>query len=464
VILKLTISLFEEAHEQALLQTDVVHLDSFDSTLITCIKHSLSQLKKHLNDKIIATDADLAAENGATLALVVLVPTLGASGTLFGASIGDSTLILCSESSIPLPVWKRDEDDEFAVCNFEDTLASYPDAIKQGQTMEAVKRDHEQVASHCRCMANARGLRYYAVQSTRSPYGLSMINTLGNMNHAGRCLDRTNVYAVDLDKVFLEARNHEVTLVMCTDGVKDVLSAEDIASLTPDVSKGLQYLAGGPGDDVFDEIVKNRGLGSLVPQTDAFRQRLQTRDLPSRDRYDRSARKRLRIVQETPTSLASFCDAIVNLSILRKSGDDVTAVALKLNKTILRSFREVKATQTLSQVSSHVQELPFDEDADQQDAVASSQEEVLLDFMPRIEAQRDETPIMSSSLPEGILAPHNSQASDFDVTRTPPNTQATESSESSEFYQHESPLSQPSSGEKRGGDVEPKSRKRQRLD
>jgi hypothetical protein len=67
----------------------------------------------------------------------------------------------------------------------------------------------------------------------------------------------------DLDKVFVEARCQEVTLVMGTDGVKDVLSVEDVASLTPDVSEGLQYLDGGPRADFYDETVKNCGLGML---------------------------------------------------------------------------------------------------------------------------------------------------------------------------------------------------------
>jgi serine/threonine protein phosphatase PrpC len=254
-------------------------------------------------------------------------------------------MILCSPDSLPLSVWKRDFDSETSVCTYEDTIFGFPDAIKQGQNLQAVKMDFEKVFPYCIKHSNTqRGFPHYYIRSPHSIYGLANINNLGNTNHSAVCLHRTNVYMLDLDVIFSSHEN--VTLVLCSDGIKDVMSAEDIAAFTPDVSKGLRQL--GAENDCYDKIIQSRNHVSLTPQSDKFKKRYgRMCKLPKKDTHDTFAIDQMRQILDSPNSLANFSNALVNISTLRKSGDDLTAIVVKLEKHDLkRSLKRARIDAT----------------------------------------------------------------------------------------------------------------------
>ncbi|KAJ1530001.1 hypothetical protein HK405_002138, partial [Cladochytrium tenue] len=66
--------------------------------------------------------------------------------TVWCCSIGDSSMMVIDPADgVPLRVWQRGSQDDLQVCSYEDSLARFPYAIREGQTHRAVKDDYMQL-------------------------------------------------------------------------------------------------------------------------------------------------------------------------------------------------------------------------------------------------------------------------------------------------------------------------------
>lgn len=126
-----------------------------------------------------------------------------------------------------------------------------PPKVREGQSLMAVKVDYEQVLGHIRRTISKNGMPYYKIVSARSPYGLALTNTVGNLHHKG-CLvgdaglGRTTIYEYDLVKdLKLTPGSNDggsILVALCSDGVKDVLQAADIARFAGGVERAVLHL------------------------------------------------------------------------------------------------------------------------------------------------------------------------------------------------------------------------------
>ncbi|KAI9137476.1 hypothetical protein BKA69DRAFT_1128157 [Paraphysoderma sedebokerense] len=206
---------------------------------INSISPRLSHFHTVINNHLNNLDSHLCKDNGSTICLTILIRHV-----MFCLNVGDSNMMIFDQNGRALNVWKREgEDEELGICSFEDTLASWPDSVKEGQCFRAVKRDFGIVQNNVRCL-NERGERAYLLTSPRSAYSLRMTNTLGNLNHKGVLIDRTSVYKFDIHKV---NNGDAFTLVLVTDGVKDVMLTAGIGSLlTSNIPARITSFLNGP--------------------------------------------------------------------------------------------------------------------------------------------------------------------------------------------------------------------------
>jgi hypothetical protein len=138
-------------------------------------------------------------------------------------------MLLVDQRSLKvLPLWKRwnvPEDEMGDICSFEDTLDAFPARMREGQNRKALMKDMRELTGRLKS-TREQGETVHLVVSNRSAYALRMTNTVGNLNHAGWTLSRTNVYAIPLTQI-----PKETCLMMVTDGVKDVLNASELTQL-----------------------------------------------------------------------------------------------------------------------------------------------------------------------------------------------------------------------------------------
>lgn len=231
-------ALFEVASDS---EIDECNYDVQNELLIESVKAAFLKLHSRLNDHIAAIDPELVLENGSTLCLCLLF-----NSHLFCFNVGDSSIMAFSSSGIPLKIWRREGlDSERNICSYEDTLAHFPDLLREGQSYEAVRRDFDLIRKNVRVCRNGSGLTYYPVYSALSPYGLSMTNTLGNSHHQGQTFDRNTIYTFHLPTLKSEFPSESsILLTLVTDGVKDVLSANQIGSFFKSIEDGLWNLYG----------------------------------------------------------------------------------------------------------------------------------------------------------------------------------------------------------------------------
>lgn len=90
-----------------------------------------------------------------------------------------------------------------------------------------------------------------------------MTNTLGNMNHKGFLVGekgrgRTGVYNITSTPL-------PFILLFCSDGVKDVLDANEIALIISDLEKGLSSTSTSPCATDIKELLDGIRPGNLTP-------------------------------------------------------------------------------------------------------------------------------------------------------------------------------------------------------
>lgn len=160
---------------------------------------------------------------------------------MFCINIGDSNMMIFDPiTGKALKVWKRPQkDDMYNVCSYDDTLASYPDYLHEGQSLFAVRQDYNFVGEYCKQFATLKGRCFYSLTSPSSIYGLSLINTLGNRNHDGRTLSRTSVYEFDIQTLLDKTEGKRFSIICVTDGIKDVLDSTDIGSFHLNFQEGI---------------------------------------------------------------------------------------------------------------------------------------------------------------------------------------------------------------------------------
>jgi hypothetical protein len=150
-------------------------------------------------------------------------------GTLYVTSTGDSAVLLIPTPSTlpPSKLFRRlspDIDPAFSPCSYEDSVYSHP-RLKEGQWAVTTQRD----VALLNAMRDRHGLErrghnanggWGAVYSPKSGWGLGMCSTLGNRNHEGFLIERTNVYAWPMSSL-LRPFGNPMSLVITSDGIKD---------------------------------------------------------------------------------------------------------------------------------------------------------------------------------------------------------------------------------------------------
>ncbi|KAJ3340947.1 hypothetical protein HDU93_006033 [Gonapodya sp. JEL0774] len=318
----------------------------------------LRSLHLRLNRRIAHTSPSLSADNGSTFLLTCILPT-----HIVSCTIGDSSMLLASSSGLAVPVWSRSGSGEPpGPCSYEDALGKWPDELHEGQTADEVRKDYERVKRRVRKVVGGQG-KGWTVWSPRSAYGLGMTATLGNLNHAGCTISRTNVYVFDKSElagmmgglgmsaghrngrqdILGDRGGLKVTIVMVSDGVKDVLTAPEIALLSRSLLHGLLLSAGSiptpnPANppDLRDDPtlpVERIIAGAMAGPRDAAARRsaeevmdcVQSAALAeSTEDHENDGDEE---VVRRP-SLEILCRALVHLAKMRGSTDDVTALAI----------------------------------------------------------------------------------------------------------------------------------------
>ncbi|KAL3896255.1 MAG: hypothetical protein SGCHY_004193, partial [Lobulomycetales sp.] len=273
-------------------------------------------LHTRLDAMLAAADPTLCLENGCTLCLAVVY-----LDRVFCAGIGDSSMICLSPADGDgqrevLRIWQRmgSDDPPAGVCSFEDTLASWPVQLRQGQNVMSVAADYQHVRQYTRkshVLTQQGMVPVYKIASSRSLYGLGMTNTVGNMNHKGnlvgtRGMGRTSVYVFSEDDVPSDS-----LFVFCSDGVKDVLQAEDIARIVSDPDSGIRALS---PDHAYTPDIQ-AVLHAMHPGIDAHASR-------SREHILEILMRR----EEAAHELDDLAAVITHVAVLRYSADDVSAL------------------------------------------------------------------------------------------------------------------------------------------
>lgn len=312
-----------------------------DATVVRTIQAGLSILQPMLNNHLSAADTELCKENGSTLCL-----GLQYQKYLLCCNVGDSSMMAFDrKTGKPLKIWKREGlDANPDICSYEDTLAYYPQQVREGQSMQAVGKDFEAIHKNCRTVTNYYGFKYYPVSSPLSPYGLAMTNTLGNMNHYGRTFTRTTVYIYSIPEILSLTNDNKITFCFVTDGVKDVMTSSHIGQMFSSIENGLLSLSQleGPALSIFgiDQIIDRAAVSQFSGTEDApaVNKRLPNFAPFSPVHLDRmGSRSKEEIKQlifdtadQDIPSLHDACKAIVHTAILRNSHDDVTCLAVEV--------------------------------------------------------------------------------------------------------------------------------------
>ncbi|KAJ1551226.1 hypothetical protein HK096_002377 [Nowakowskiella sp. JEL0078] len=301
------------------------------------IESALSTLQNDIDLEFEAIDNVLDRDNGATLVLGLSLDISRTSEPsdlkmypriAFFVNVGDSSMMLIDRTNgLPLSVWRRPEiDSETSTCSFEDTLASFPSKLREGQCRSAVQEDFNKVKNFFREVRQGF-LRTYPIFSAESAYGLTMTNSLGNRNHDGCLLGRTTVYSFNLDT---EISIDEVIAVFVSDGVKDVLDARDIATTFLSIENAVSRASG--------QSLENCDINDLIDELVPLSSNIDTFDSSSKEAL-------LDLIMDCDMAgyvdLQSACSAIVNMAMMRRSYDDLTCLAVQLPMKISQNFDPV---------------------------------------------------------------------------------------------------------------------------
>ncbi|KAJ1528287.1 hypothetical protein HK096_009866, partial [Nowakowskiella sp. JEL0078] len=125
------------------------------------IETALCMLQADIDIEFEKTDNKLDRDNGSTLVLGITLEIYKTfeysnlkidSNFAFFVNVGDSSMMLIDRTKgLPLSVWQRPEiDSEPSICSFEDTLASFPSKLREGQSQSAVQEDLNKVKNFFR--------------------------------------------------------------------------------------------------------------------------------------------------------------------------------------------------------------------------------------------------------------------------------------------------------------------------
>ncbi|RKP09882.1 hypothetical protein THASP1DRAFT_22339 [Thamnocephalis sphaerospora] len=306
---------------QSILETETISItENGDEDVARRVTTALGELHLRLNEAIADLDPDVCAENGSTLCLGIIY-----RGHLFCCSIGDSSMFMADQDGLPMRVWcRRGKDNVLSVCSFEDTLDMYPVKLRQGQNLRALRRDYTELQGRVKPVREM-GCNVYLVVSDRSSYALRMTNTLGNFNHSGWTLSRTNVYSLPLARL-----PPNTTLMFVTDGIKDLMDVEELSRFSTSIRNGVippeyqtittrrRWRSRDPAAEL-DRFLAPRREYIPPPQFHAYRTRLL--DLLRRD---------IKRPLDTPPQLSDVCTAIILSALVRYATDDLTVLAVRL--------------------------------------------------------------------------------------------------------------------------------------
>ncbi|ORX57925.1 hypothetical protein BCR36DRAFT_344813 [Piromyces finnis] len=206
-----------------------------ENSFLKHLREGLKNFHRMMDQVLSDEDPTLCNDNGSTICIC-----LTWRNYLFCLNIGDSNMMIFDPiTGKALKVWKRPQkDDMYNVCSYDDTLASYPDYLHEGQSQYAVQQDYNYVGEYCKQFATLNRY-FYSLTSPTSIYGLSLTNTLGNRNHAGRTLGRTSVYEFDIPTLLEKTENHRFSIICVSDGIKEVLDSTEIGSFHLNFENGI---------------------------------------------------------------------------------------------------------------------------------------------------------------------------------------------------------------------------------
>jgi len=207
-----------------------------ENSFLKHLREGMRNFHRMMDQSLSDEDPSLCNDNGSTICIC-----LTWRNYLFCLNIGDSNMMIFDPiTGKALKVWKRPQkDDMYNVCSYDDTLASYPDYLHEGQTLYSVKQDYNFISEYCKQFATLKGRYFYSLTSPSSIYGLSLTNTLGNRNHSGRTLSRTSLYEFNIPTLLEKTEGNRFSVICVTDGIKDVLDSTEIGSFHLNFQDGI---------------------------------------------------------------------------------------------------------------------------------------------------------------------------------------------------------------------------------
>ncbi|KAI9179553.1 hypothetical protein H9P43_004881 [Blastocladiella emersonii ATCC 22665] len=249
---------------------------------LDAVHHTLHHLRDLLNARLRQTPAaPHLADAGCTLCLAVRL-----GDTLLCANVGDSSMVLLGPGESVLPVWSTRclthpacpthaarlaahplAPDALAApqmglpTSYEDAVCHFPREVRPGQTQPLARIDFESLKPH---LKRRRGS--YVLSAPGTTHLLRMTNSVANLAHVPVFLPRTTVYRFSVPDLLAAAAaaasasaddggsqtslpspptEHPpaaapLTLVMMTDGVRDVLpQVDDLARISAALREGV---------------------------------------------------------------------------------------------------------------------------------------------------------------------------------------------------------------------------------
>jgi len=125
-----------------------------ENSFLKHLREGMKNFHRMMDQALGDEDSTLCNDNGSTICIC-----LTWRNYLFCLNIGDSNMMIFDPiTGKALKVWKRPQkDDMFNVCSYDDTLASYPDYLHEGQSIYAVRQDYNFVGEYCKQFATLKG-------------------------------------------------------------------------------------------------------------------------------------------------------------------------------------------------------------------------------------------------------------------------------------------------------------------
>jgi len=125
-----------------------------ENSFLKHLREGMKNFHRMMDQALCDDDAALCNDNGSTICICLTWRSY-----LFCLNIGDSNMMIFDPiTGKALKVWKRPQkDDMYNVCSYDDTLASYPDYLHEGQSQYAVKQDYNYVGEYCKQFATLKG-------------------------------------------------------------------------------------------------------------------------------------------------------------------------------------------------------------------------------------------------------------------------------------------------------------------